>query len=204
MRWCALVLVGAVLASATTARADILPQFVEVPATYSPGVPFSFEVRLPDVSDFSSYSIEIVFEAGVTDPEILAFATTDPAQYPYPSTAGFTSSFFAPAGNPQVFLTISDSTSPGVETFSNVNDLLATVTVLPSPRMVGAILLFVGANTEITINQERTPNITYPAPLVIDQAEAPPVTPVPTPAAWISLSIGVALTLARGRLICKR
>jgi hypothetical protein len=200
MRWLPLALLGGVLAQATPVRADVLPQFLEVPATYTPGLPFSFEVRIPNVSDFSSYTIEIGFETGVVDPDILAFAITDPAQYPYPTTAGFSSSFFAEAGTPTAFLTISDSTNPGVETWEGLNDLVATVTVVPGPRLVGAILLFVGSNTEIAINQERTPQITFPAPIWIDQAEAPPVAPVPTPAGLISLGTAFLLLLTWDRV----
>lgn len=200
MRWMASALAVLVVAGANTARADILPQFLEVPPNYTPGTPFSFDVRVPNVSDFTSYAIELVFEAGVNNPDILAFAATNPAEYPYPTTTGFNSSYFADPDTPRVFLTLTDSTSPGVETFAGVNDLIATVTVMPGPGLMGPIVLFVGSNTTFAINMERTPEIIFPGPITIVQADAPPVTPVPTPAALVSMGIGFALVAAGGRL----
>ena len=61
-----LALSGLVIAASTSpVRADPLPLIVGLPTEYTPGTPFSFELRGPGLVDFSAYSMELIFQTQI-------------------------------------------------------------------------------------------------------------------------------------------
>ena len=55
----------------TPARADVIPQFVDVPATYVPGTPFTFELRAPGLTGFTDFNLDLIVETVSPDPATL-------------------------------------------------------------------------------------------------------------------------------------
>lgn len=179
---------------ASPARADTLPMFDGVPGTYAPGTPFTFNVTLPLVTDFTGYTLELVFTANTASPGLTASAA--PASpYPFGSTANFTTSTDTPTGTTEFHLLLSDFTSPGV--VASPGDTLATVTVQTDAALRGDITLEIGPATEFQNNLEI--HYSTPGPVVIAQGE-PNTSPVPAPAGVILLGVGGLMLAARSRL----
>jgi hypothetical protein len=178
--------------SAGPGRADTVPQLVGVPAEYTPGTSFTFEVRVPGVADFAGFSVQLVFETAVLDPDLAVTAAPDPTQYPFPSISGFSATPTPPDPGGTVYtLTIADS-GPGTFTEPGVNDLLAVVTVNPGLGLTGPITISVGSETALLYNMEGR-NDQFPEPVVVEQGVPPG--PVPAPPAIVLLGVG-ALVLA--------
>lgn len=192
-----------VVASAGPIRADTLP-LILAPAEYTPGTPFSFEIRVPDVVDFSSYSIDVIIGTTVLNPD-LGFVATQPglADYPFGSTANQEVTFSAVGNSFDRHLHLADSTGSPVATTGGVNDLLLTVQVTPGANVSGPITIAVNGDTlDISIGGEPPPDVVAPNPLTIAPAAGPPPGgEVPTPAAWVSLAIGGLILAARRRLL---
>ncbi len=181
------------------AEADTLPQVLDIPSTYTPGTAFSFQVLVPGLPDFTGYTIEILFDTEVLDPDLTLSAVPVAAQYPFPTTTGFTSSGGVIAGTASASITFSDSSLPGVFTTPGVNDLLAVVTVLPGSGMTGTITISFGSGTELLFNMEGSDGFELPDPTTVLQEEVLPPVPVPAPTALLSATIGITLLLGRKR-----
>jgi hypothetical protein len=178
---------------AGSARADGIPQIDGLPPnpTYTPGIPFSFEVRAPGLPDFSGFNVQLLFEASVPDPDLSAVAVEPSSQYPFPSGA-FSSGGLPPDPGGDTYTLMFSGGGPSVFTTAGVNDLLAIVTVTPGADLTGEIDISFGNQTVLSYNQEGG---TFPLPgtLTVEQAE-----PVPAPAGIILAGIGGVL------LSCKR
>src|SRR2546423_7806946 len=69
------------------ARADTLP-IILAPPTYTPGEQFSFELRAPNLVDFSGYNIDLSITTQVQNPQLqVSFTQPGPTQYPFVTTA---------------------------------------------------------------------------------------------------------------------
>lgn len=200
MAFAALTVLGL---STASARADILPLILDTPGTYQPGSPFSFEVRVPGVVDFTAYTIELMFDTGVANPDLTLSAAPVAGQYPFPSLSNFQTGITA-NGN-SMSLTLTDSTAPpGAQTAAGVNDLIAVVTVTPGPNFTGPITISVNPDTlSFDINSEATPTIEAPPAITVAQGQSPPQA-VPTPAAWLTMSLGGLILAARRRVLHRR
>jgi hypothetical protein len=194
--------VGFVIAcGATPARADTLPIIDNLPSTYTPGQSFQFQISLPELTQFTSYSLGLVFNTDTDNPALSASATAATSNYPFPSSAGFTAT---PGGggpnSTQVTLTLSDSIPfPGVTVTPGTNDQLATVTVTPDASLTGEIDLSIDPNSLFFYNTE---DFNYSMPTNI-----PPIeqtmgggSPVPAPASAVLLGIGGLVFGVRVRL----
>jgi hypothetical protein len=181
------------------ARADTLPLVEGLPATYTPGQAFTFTLRVPQLADFTNYTLELVFSTAVSDPDLLAGPAVAPAdRYVFPSSANFGFQYDAPPGAQEVRLTISDSIAPdGVLTLPGQNDTLATITVTPGATLTGPITLSIGSNTSFGYNSEGG-FIDPPADIPpIEQASPGGNNPVPAPPGAVLLGIGGLLFAAR-------
>ena len=202
MRRMAFAVVALVGWCATPACADTLPLIEGLPGTYVPGQQFTFTLRVPELPDFTGYSLELVFVTDVTDPALLAFPTVAPAdRYVFTTSANFSFQFSAPPGRQEVRLTISDNVPfPGVFTNPGENDTLATITVVPGAALTGPIRLSVGFNTRFDYHTEGT---SYDPPeniQPIEQGTASENNPVPAPPGVVLLGLGALLLGARARL----
>jgi hypothetical protein len=195
----ALAVVALVGCWSAPARADTLPLIEGLPAQYIPGQPFSFILRVPELPDFTSYSLELVFQTAVTNPALIAFPTVAPPdRYVFPTSANFGFQFNTPPGAQEVRLTISDDIGlPGVIA-TPPNDTLATITVSPGASLTGPITLSIGLGTQFEYNTEL---MTYepPAPIPIAQGVPPDNSPVPAPPAVVLLGLGALLLGVRAR-----
>jgi hypothetical protein len=172
------------------ARADTLPMLDDVPGSDTPGTPFTFNITLPLLTDFTGYTVELGFTASSQG---LTPSATPASPYPFGSTAGFTSS--VEANGSEVHMFFSDATSPGVVT--SPGDTLASVTVQTDPSLRGPITLEIGPATDVQHNME-DPNYRAPEALTIAQGE--PVQGVPAPAGVMLVGIGGLVLAARRRL----
>jgi hypothetical protein len=187
-------------ASTTPVRADPLPLIVGLPTEYTPGTPFTFELRAPGVVDFTAYSMELIFQTQVDSTSLLTVSATRGVtpEYSFPLGSFQANTTIAPGGLTQNLL-ISD-TGPAVNTTANVNDLLAIVTVSPSAGFTGSIQLSINPDTLVfLINNEGGPDISPPTNIPIINQAPTPVNGVPTPAAWVSMTIGLAILGMRRR-----
>jgi hypothetical protein len=179
-----------------TSRADTLPLFSDVPATYIPGTPFSFSVIVPEVNGVSNFNVGLVFDTAVTSPDITAVAIPS-STYVFPSPSWSSSNSFTGPGDNEISLQFSDSILPSfVSTVTGVNDTLGLVTVSPGSDLTGPITVSFNANTFVNYFTEG-----FDSPqgsVTIDQGVPPPPT-VPTPAAWLSMAIGTLILAGRER-----
>jgi hypothetical protein len=188
--------VAACLATGTS-RADILPLFNDVPPSYTPGTPFTFQIVLPDgLNGVSSYVVGLVIDVSVNNPPITMTASPPSTGYVFPTTSGFSSNSFTGPGPNEVSVTFSDSIS-GVVSTAPGQDVLADITVNPGSALTGPITVSFNSNTLVTYYTEGF-DFT-PGPIEIPQGQPTPPT-VPTPAGWISLTIGVLMLAGRQRL----
>ena len=187
-------------ASVTPARADTLPLIGGLPVVYIPGSPFTFELRAPGLVDFSAYAIELVFQTQIDSNGLLTVGATrdvTPA-YAFPLGSFLATTTVEPGGLTQRVL-ITD-TGALVNTTANVNDLLALVTVSPAAGFSGSIQLSVNpANLFFDRNIETTPDINPPDNIPVINQAAPQPPGVPAPAAWLTMTIGLAILGSRRR-----
>lgn len=184
----------ALLTLGTPSRADTVPQFEGIPATYSPGVPFSFNVLAPDLFDFTGFTVLLRFEASVIDPDLSATAAPGVGRYPFSSTGGFTVNGTPPGLGETIYtLTFGDS-GPLTMTTAGVRDLLAVVTVTPGATLTGDITITSGSETVLLYNTEGR-NDGPPEPAVVGQGAA-----VPAPAGVVLVGIAGLVLACRNRL----
>lgn len=186
-----------------SAHAETLPLFEGVPATYTPGTPFQFLVRVPVLTDFTGFSVDLIFSTEVANPPLFVSSAPVPVapggRYVFPSNATFQSGSSLVGGSSEVVLTFTDTTPSPVVTQTGVSDTLAIVTVRPGATLTGSITISYGTDSNFAINSE----LNYPPPnaLTVAQAGLPPVTnPVPAPAGALLLGLGGLILGARKRL----
>jgi len=195
----AAVLVGVITGNA---RADLLPLFGDVPSTYIPGTSFTFQIVMPDMlsdgsplNGLSQFQVGLVFDAAVNNPALGVSASAPSSGYVFPATSGFTSDSFSGPGPNEVSLQFMDSISPNFVTVGPGQDILATVTVSPDASLTGPITVSFTSYTNVTFFSEGFDQT--PPSVTIDQG----IPPVPTPAGWLTLSIGSLILIGRNRLL---
>ena len=201
-------LVALVGCCAGSARAETLPLLDGIPATYTPGTPFQFVVRVPALSDFTAFSVDLIFGTDIPDPPLFVSAqraaVAPDGRYVFPTNGTFqwTTSFVG--GSSEVVLTFADQTAAPVVTQPGLNDALAIVTVRPGLTLTGPLTIAIGSETAFEINAE----INYPAPEPVSVAQVSgPANPVPAPASAALLGFGGLLLgtwhrLRRARTVC--
>ncbi|MBM3979112.1 MAG: hypothetical protein FJ304_02285 [Planctomycetes bacterium] len=195
MKRMAFAVVALVVSYAAPARADTLPLINDLPASYTPGVAFTFNLRVPALNDFTSYSLELVFTTEPINPPLFASGSAAATNYVYPSSAGFQSTLTTFADANVVVLTIADSTAPGVAVTPGANDRLATITVTPGADLTGSIQLSIGVDS-LFVHSSEDPNY----PLLADLppiTQNDPVAPVPAPASAALFAVGALALWAR-------
>lgn len=184
--------------TAGSSRADVLPLFTNVPAVYIPGTTFTFQITVPDgLNGLSNYEVGLIFDATVDNPPLTASAAKPTLGYVFPGTNGFTSSSSTGPGPNEFSVSFSDSIAPNFVSTMTGQDVLATITVNPGIDLTGPITVSFSGDTSVTYFSEGL-DIT-PGPVVIDQGVPPPPT-VPTPAGWISFTLGALILAGRDRL----
>jgi len=200
-----LALVALLGCCAGAARADTLPSYsgISNTSTYTPGTSFSFELLVPQLGDFTNYTVELILHTQVQNPALKASVTVAPiGNYVFPTNANF---HLVPGSDNSlndVDLAFADSTSPGVITTPGTNDTLATITVTPDASFSGPITISLGAETSFSYDLELG-SIPQPRPITITQA-AGGTSPVPGPSGMVLLGIGGLLLAGRGRLLKRR
>jgi hypothetical protein len=201
----ALAVVALVAGSAPPARADTLPIVENLPATYTPGQSFSFQLGLPQLYEFTGYTLQLNLETQVQNPALGVSGAAATSNYPFAASTSFQSSTGTTIDGSGVTLTISDSVAePGVTVtppstgIAGSNYSLATVTVSPGASLTGPIALSVDPSSVFFYNTEfgsyNTPANIPP----IDQATTGSPAPVPAPAGAVLLGVG-GLVLALRR-----
>jgi hypothetical protein len=183
--------------TAGTSRADTLPLFSEVPATYIPGSAFTFQIVVPEINGLSAFNVDLIFDATVNSPDLNVSAAASMTEYVFTTTSTFSSNSFTGPGLNEVSVQFSDSTLNPVSTVTGVNDVLGIVTVSPGADLTGPITISFDASTFVDYFSEGFDNL--PGSVTVDQGTPPPPA-VPTPAAWLSMAIGVLILAGRERL----
>lgn len=209
MKRAVLAVVAAVGLTAAPARAETLPLIEGMPSTYTPGQPFSFTLRVPELLGLAAYNLELKFGTTVTNPPLLAFATpADADRYVFGSTDRLGFGFAIDPNGTEVRLSLIDpfdnlpGRDPGVDVVAGANDTLATITVSPGVGLTGPITISVGDATNFQYILE-SGTFDPPSPFVVQQADTgPPVggNPVPAPPAALLLGFGAVALLARAKL----
>jgi hypothetical protein len=193
-----LAVVAFVACSAAPLRAETLPIIEGLPGTYTPGQAFSFDVRVPQLPDLSSYTVELLFTGSLASP-IQSAGATPPAppptgRYVFTSNAGFVPDFSASEGR----LTLSDSGFTPV-TLQNVNDTIAHVTVTPDANLTGDLVISLGPNSNFQYNPEG-PFYDAPQPIRVEMA-TPAGPAVPAPPGVVLFAVGGLALAARARFV---
>lgn len=197
MKRMAFAVIALVACCAAPARAETLPLITGLPATYTPGTPFTFTLSVPPLPDFNSYSLELVFTTEPINPPLFAEGSAAVANYVFPDAVGFTSTLSTFVDTNQVVLTISDTTAPGVLVTPGTNDQLATITVTPGADLTGPIQLSIGIDSLFSYSTEQGEYPFLEGIPPIEQS-APPA-PVPAPAGAVLFALGGLALWARVR-----
>jgi len=194
-----LIALALAASAGASARADLILE--GSPETYTPGTPFEFQVRLPNVNDLSLYNLEWVFASSGPASAISAQFTpaSAPGAYPFP-----TSDFFASGGG--IFgssyrFTISDFLldPPGVDTVAGANDLLGTFRVTPDSTATGPIRISLEPATfQLDDSAGRPIATTLPGEVTIREEK---ISQVPAPGGVALALVGGALLLGRKRIL---
>jgi hypothetical protein len=196
----------AVLAGAAApARADVLPQFVGLPGNYLPNTPFTFELRAPGLTALTEFSLDLIIETPSPDPvTLLSVSVVRPgdADYPFGATGSFsTSQTSFPVSTRFTIHIEGASAGPGVDTTPGLNDLLATITVLPGPGMVEPITFSIDPVSMLfNALTESGQGLQAPDPVTVFPEQTDPPTPTPAPAGVVLLGIGGVVLAARRRV----
>jgi hypothetical protein len=186
----ALVVFAALTTFAGATRADTLP-LLGVPAGYTPGQAFSFDIYAPGLVGLTDYTLQFSVTAGSPPnlPDLTVQVDPAASAYPFPDTSNFATSQSVVAGVNSIFVTVSDATSgSGVNTLSGVNDHLATVSISPGVNLSGPITISFMQNDFTT---SRDVGFDLPPPIVIPELPSGP-NPEPVPAPPGVVLAGVA------------
>jgi hypothetical protein len=185
---------------------DPFQPIVELPNSYVPGQPVTFDVRLPAITNLGAYNIDLVLESNAGDAGIDFYfdvAATAPAStgYIFPSTANF---FDATTVDSSMRhrITLTDFAAFGVDV-ARTNDRVATVVFSTTPEFNGALRVFV--DTSLLILD--TPNV-VPTPVLgfdairnaISSAASIELLPVPEPSSPLIGTTALLVLLIRKRL----
>ena len=143
--------------------AQVAITFDGLPASYTPGTSFSFDVRLSGVAALAAYNLEISVENGAAIPTVdFDASAVSGSPYLFTTTANFLSST-GTAGNALV-VSISDFNDPDNnfvfdnETIvSGVNDIFAKLTVTTSPTATDDISLGIEFSTLLLLDADGNP-----------------------------------------------
>lgn len=190
---------------AAEARADTLPIIEGVPGTYTPGQSFTFHVLVPQLSNFTSYNVQLVFGTTVPNPPLFVYSTpATPApsgQYVFPSNSTYQSTASLVQDSPNITLTFADSTGSPVVSTPGVNDAIATVTVDPEAGLTGPIVISVGGGTQFAAQPPEGLNYPTPGPFVVQpNTGGTGGNPVPAPPGAALFVLGGLLLGVRNRL----
>ncbi len=173
----------------SSVRADTLP-VVGVPASYTPGTDFSFNISAPGLNGLTDYTLSFGVTAGSPPnlPDLSVSAIASTTNYVFaPDSSNFTVTPTTQPGVNSYFLTISDATSgAGVNTALGVNDNLATITISPGVNLSGPIVIEFTQNDFTT---SRDVGFKLPPPIVIPELPSGPAA-VPVPPALLLVAIG--------------
>jgi hypothetical protein len=187
--------------TASNCRADTLPLFSDLPnpPLYTPGTPFTFQITLPDgLNGLSSYKVGLVFDTAVENPPLTVSAAPPSSGYVFPGSTNFTSNSFAGPAPNEVSIQFSDFISPNFILTAPGQDVLANITVNPDISLTGPITV---SFTDYTFVSYFTESFDSPAGSVTFDQGTPPPPPVPTPAGWITLSMGALILAGRNRIL---
>jgi hypothetical protein len=205
-----LAVMAAVGLTAGPARAETLPLVEGMPSTYTPGQPFSFTLRVPELLGLTAYNLQLKFGTEVTNPPLLVFATpAGPDRYVFGTTERLGFGLETDPNGTEVRFSLIDPLDnlpprePGVDVVAGANDTLGTITVSPGVGLTGPITISIGNTTNFNYLSESGP-IDPPGPFVVQQADtgSPPVggNPVPAPPAALLFGIGAVALAARAKL----
>jgi hypothetical protein len=193
----AVAMLGALCASPARADTLTLPMFdaASVPDSYTPGVPFSFNLTLPALTNFTSYTMELVFTTELKNPN-LNFTVDRGANYPFPPPPVpiplLAVGAFDP-NEPNVVHMFFSDTNTGTPAVTSDGDQFVTINV--TAGAVGEIDVEVGPNTSFTHGME-DPNYRAPTDALVI-AQGPPLSSVPAPGGAVLLGIGGLILAAR-------
>jgi hypothetical protein len=204
-----IVLALAALVGATApARADVLPQFIDVPDNYVPNTPFTFELTAPGLNAFTDFNLDLIVHTTSLDPVTLMTVTVDrpgDSAFVFGPTGTFNSTQSSTSGSPLFIVNISGTSGgPGVSTTAGANDQLAVITVTPGATLSEPITFSIDSTT-LTLNalSESGQGIQTPDPISVfpdTSGTPPPDNPVPGPGGFVLLGLGGLALIGRNRL----
>jgi hypothetical protein len=131
-------------------------QFLDLPATFTPGTPFGFKLALPAMTNLGAYeiSISLTGDGGIAGTDFYFDGMTSQL-IGGAVTRGYVFStldnFFSTtnnSGNESIF-TLSDFDLTGVDVTDGVNDLLGEISIMTLPGFRGRLRLAVDADSLI-------------------------------------------------------
>jgi hypothetical protein len=188
----AVAMLGALCASPARADTLTLPMFDDaaVPDSYTPGVPFSFKLSLPALSDFTGYTVEVDFTAEVEKPS-LSFSVDRGADYPFPAKPfPLPAAAALDADQTTVHLFFSDSVSSPSDPADAPDFVTINVT---AGADVGNLSITIGADTAFAVNSETRVLLPQDAYTLSPR----PASSVPAPGGAVLLGVGGLILAAR-------
>lgn len=113
--------------------------------TYTPGNSFSFEVSLPEIQNLGAYNIDLLLSSNSGVAGVDYFFDVDatipaPSMYVFPTSPNFFDAALVDSFSAHR-LTLTDFNFSGVEVLSDVNDLVAIVTIGIESSFQGDLML---------------------------------------------------------------
>jgi hypothetical protein len=188
---------------------------VRLSGTYIPGLPASFDVRLPNITNLGSYNIDLVLEgstgaAGVDFYFDAAATLPAAASYVFPSSANYVDAVTVDSAT-RHRITLTDYDFSGANIANGTNDRVATVVFRTAATMNSPLSIFVDAPLLILDTPEVLPT---PVPgfsmIQADIAAAGNVTLVSVPEPSTLLLVAFCVTAqidhrgARRTVVCGR
>jgi|GEM_PF-2190832 len=188
-------------------RADTQLLVSGFPTEYNPGSSFSFDVKfggIPGPGQILTYSIAMNFSAGdpsqllveVNKPGDLStfvFGTSDSILL---SASGLGVSDLAFTFSGSQLLLPGDPPPQPADVVVGQNDILGTITVTPGLGFTGPITLLLNRQVSSFDTGGEAISFTVPGAATAQQGEVA-ATPVPAPAAWMLMSMGLAVLAVR-------
>ena len=210
MRYATIVVIVLALVSLTSA--DPILSLQNVPAQYTPGLPFGFDVVLTGATDLASYNVAVVLTADTGalgaggDAWFLPASAPPAARYVFDGYTDFFLSQLSAGGGDHTLVTSHwndpDGLLPldGVNTVAGVNDLVAHVTIATAATLADSLHLSVQAGN---LELDTPPGTPIPGFSTLQQdvaaAAAVEVAEVPEPAILLLLLPPAAILHRRRR-----